>query len=107
MHEPFFPSPVFGWLTYAVLMVILIVAAWQDLRHMKIPKYLTLPCLGLGIVMNMTRCGWLAGNDLPGWKLGSNGIWLGLLDGFLFALAGFAVGFVVFFMMWLFNTCAA
>lgn len=93
MPRPFFPDPVFGWTFCLVLLALLVVAAYQDLRRMVVPKWITLPTLALGLLFNLVRGVWLTGD---GW---------GLLDGVLVSLGGFAAGFVLFLLMYVLGTC--
>jgi prepilin peptidase CpaA len=105
MPRPFFADPYFGWTFYAVLIALIAVAAYIDLRTATVPKWLTLGTLGLGFLFNITR-GVLLGNaGAPLWIFGGSGPWLGGLDGFLFALVGFLSGFALFFVMWVLGTC--
>jgi prepilin peptidase CpaA len=93
MTPPFFPSASFGWVFCGLLLTLLGLATYHDLKRLLIPKWLTLPLLATGLVANVLRKTCLAGDA-----------W-GLLDGFLFALAGFGTGFGLFFLMWLLGTC--
>jgi prepilin peptidase CpaA len=54
----------------------------------------------------VVRGAWLGGLDLEAWQLGKHGTWIGAADGLLFALAGFFVGFGIFFFMWIIGACA-
>src|SRR5262245_56621526 len=105
MQTPFFPELAFGWAYVIILLGILTVASVLDLRTMRVPKWLTLTALPLGIVVNIVRGAWLASDGQAAWALEPNGWMLGALDGLLFALAGFAVGFVLFFLMWILGAC--
>ena len=89
----FFPGPMFGWAFSAVLFGLLAVAAYQDLKRVIVPKWITLPTLALGILFNLVRGGWV--------EASGGGVW----SGFLFALAGFGTGFGLFLLMWLLGTC--
>ena len=101
----FFPEPVFGWAYLGALLAILAAASCLDLRFMAVPKWLTVPALGLGLLFNVVRGAWLGSAGHPVWVLGDGGPALGGLDGLLFALAGFALGFVLFFLMWIVGVC--
>jgi Flp pilus assembly protein protease CpaA len=101
MHAVFFPDPVFGWAFYVVLLALLAAAAYVDVRWLTIPKPITLTLLGLGLLFNIVRGAWLGGSGASVWVLGDSGSWLGALDGVLFALAGFALCFVLFFILWI------
>ncbi len=105
MHAAFFPDPVFGWAFYVVLMALLAIAAYTDLRALVIPKQLTLTLLGLGLAVNLIRGAWLGATGAPVWLLGEGGSGLGALDGVLFSLAGFALGFAIFFVLWVMGAC--
>ena len=105
MHVTFFPEPVFGWAYLAVLLAILVAASCLDLRFLAVPKWLTVPALGLGVLCNLARGAWLGAVDQPAWALGAGGPVVGALDGLLFALAGFLVGFGLFFLMWILGVC--
>src|SRR5205807_6900 len=101
----FFPDPVFGWLFCLTLFSLTCVAAWTDTRRAIIPNRLTLLILGLGLVANVARCGWLGAENRPLWLLESGSVWLGILDGLLFGLIGFAVAFAAMFVIWIFGAC--
>lgn len=69
-----------GWVLIVCASAFTLAAAVIDYRIHKIPNYLTLPAFALGWVYQLTFYG------LPG-----------LLDG----LAGFAIGFGMYFVLWL------
>ena len=100
MDFAFFPGVVFAWIFYLGLLTILAVASWHDLRRTLVPKWLTVPAVGLGVAANLLRGGLLGAEGRPAWVLATGGPMRGCLDGLLFALAGFGVAFVVFFLMW-------
>ena len=106
----FFPDPVFGWGFYGLLLGFLAVASYTDLRWVKIPKWLTVTMLGVGVVVSMARGGWL-GSVLAGtegarvWVLPASA-GLGVLDGFLFAGAGFLASFAFFLVLFIFGMAA-
>jgi prepilin peptidase CpaA len=104
MSTAFFPGPVFAWAFCLGLVGLITVAAYVDLRRLVIPKWLTLTMLGLGVLANLVRSTALAWMGLPGWAFAEPG-WLGPLDGLLFSLAGFAIGFGLFFLLWLLGVC--
>jgi prepilin peptidase CpaA len=100
MPQPFFPPcTFFTWLFCLVLTALTVAAACTDLRSMTIPKALTVPTLLLGVGFNVVRGAWL------GAVSESSGAGWGGLNGLLFALAGFAVGFGLFFVLWILGTC--
>jgi prepilin peptidase CpaA len=105
MHAPFFPAPVFGWMYLVVLLSFLAVASYTDLGRMVVPKTVSLSALAMGIAFNLVRGVWLGAEGLEVWKLGQHGPVVGALDGFLFTLAGFALGFALFFLMWIVGAC--
>ena len=105
MHITFFPEPAFGWAYLGALLAILVAASCLDLRWMVVPKWLTVPALGLGVLFNVVRGIWLGALDQPTWVLGDGGPIVGALDGLLFAAAGFVVGFGLFFLMWILGVC--
>lgn len=102
---PFFPDLIFGWVFYLVLVAITLVASYFDFQRMIIPKVLAVFTLITGILFNVVRGAWLGIEGWPGPYLGLSGAGWGAVDGVLFALAGFAVGFGMFFLMWLLGTC--
>src|SRR4051794_6047742 len=105
MTHPFFPSSEFGWCFLAVLIAVLGCAAYQDFRFAIIPKWLTLPLLALGVIANMIRGAWLAYDGGFIWLDTDGSVFLGVLDGLLFALVGFIVGFGLLLVMWILGTC--
>jgi prepilin peptidase CpaA len=103
--RPFFPDPAFAWTFYAVLVALLTVALYTDLRDALVPKALTVAMLALGVLFNVVRGAFQGAADKGLWTLASGNAWLGAADGLLFALAGFAVGFGLLFVMWALGTC--
>jgi Flp pilus assembly protein protease CpaA len=95
----FFPDLVFGWTFFCVLVLYLIVAAIVDFRSLRVPKVLTLSCLAVGLIFNLSRGMWLGTQDKVVWMLPVGPLW-GFLDGFLFSVAGFATAFAIFFLLW-------
>jgi Flp pilus assembly protein protease CpaA len=110
--KPFFPNLAYAWTFYAILIGLLVLAAFVDLRHRVVPKWLSLTTLALGVACNVARGAWMGGLDSADWGLGPqwswapHGAWLGAADGLLFTLAGFSTGFGIFFVMWLVGACA-
>ena len=105
MTLPFFPDLVFAWTFLATLFGLLVVASVIDYRYLVVPKGLTLTALPLGLLFNAVRGGWLGIQGSPVWVLEPGGAALGALDGLLFALAGFALGFALFFLLWVTGVC--
>jgi Flp pilus assembly protein protease CpaA len=105
MQTPFFPGPLFAWVFLGVLLSFLAAASYTDLGRMVVPKQVTLTALALGVILNVMRGALLGGQGIVTWKLADGSAWLGACDGALFALAGFALGFVLFFAMWVFGVC--
>jgi Flp pilus assembly protein protease CpaA len=102
---PFFPNQAFACTFCGMLLALLFVAAFIDLRRQIVPKWLSLTTLALGVTWNLVRGAWLGSQGLETWQLGSHGAWVGAADGFLFALAGFLTGFGAFFFMWIAGAC--
>jgi len=108
MEHPFFPDPVFGWTYFLVLAALMAIAAVVDLRKTRIPKGLTLSALALGVLFSVARGAWLGASGQVQrvlWLPVENNLWLGALDGLLFAFVGFLLGFALFFVMWILGTC--
>jgi prepilin peptidase CpaA len=103
--QTFFPDPLFGWLFYLSLLGLLAVASYNDQRFQIIPKKLTLALLVLGVVFNLVRGAWMSAAGLSVWWLPGGSVWLGLLDGLLFSLVGFALGFALFVVLWILGVC--
>lgn len=105
MAKTFFPDPAFAWVYCLGLCLLTGVAAWTDTRTAKIPNRLNLVILATGVLINVIRAAWLAGQDRPLWAFDTGAAWLGAIDGLLFALAGFLVAFAVMFACWIFGLC--
>ena len=105
MPAPFFPHLAFAWSYLAILLALLAAASYVDARTMTVPKRLTLTALALGVLFNVARGAWVGNQGQAVWLFGAAGPWAGLLDGVLFALAGAAAGFALFFVMWLLGAC--
>jgi prepilin peptidase CpaA len=101
----YFPDPLTGWLFVAALTVVLAIAGYTDERWTKVPKWLTVPALFVGLLASCLRGSLLAGHDMPVWLFTPSGIGLGILDGLLFGLAGAATGFALFFVLWVVRFC--
>src|SRR5262245_15375967 len=101
--EPFFPNLAFAIVFVAVLAVGLALAAWRDWTTMTVPKRLTVGLLGAGLLLNVVRGTWLAAEGVDGWLPSAGMPLLGTLDGLLFSLSGFGVGFGLFFLLWIFG----
>ena len=98
----FADSLVLAWTYYAVVLGITLIATYTDLRRLLIPKWLTLPALAGGVIfhaaLGAVRGPWFVFNPNWGWFLGA-------ADGLMFALAGFVVGFALFFVMFMAGAC--
>lgn len=105
MYQPFFPDPIFGWVFVVALAAPLAVAAWKDLRTIRVPKWLTVGCAAGGLLFNVVRCAWRGAAGLPGHIIEPPGLLAGVADGVAFSLAGLAVGFAVYFAMWVLGVC--
>ena len=102
--KPFFPDVITAITFFVLLLVGLSVAAYVDSRTFRIPKWITLSLLGLGLVVNTVRGLWLGSLGKPVWVLGGDTAAVGALDGFLFALAGAVFAFALYFFMYALNT---
>ncbi len=111
MPKDFFSHSVyFAWAFYLLVVGFTLIATYTDLRTVRIPKWLTLPGLALGVLLNVFLGAWVgpAGEARgPFWLGEHQGGWRGGLDGLLFSLAGFATGFGLFLVMWILKTCGA
>ncbi len=105
MRTIYFPDAITGWIFFTLIMSVLAVASYTDQRWRLVPKWLTLPALGLGLLVNILRGCWLAAHEIPVWSFGRQGIALGGLDGLLFAITGALVGFGLLLVLWLLGTC--
>lgn len=103
--DNFFPNTGFAWAFLAALALLLSVSAYVDWRETVIPKWLTIPMFGLGILVSLVRGGWLGYQEAPLFLLPTGNVLLGVLDGLLFAALGCLVGFGMLFVMWLLGTC--
>jgi prepilin peptidase CpaA len=105
MYKVFFPNPIFAWAFCALLLCMLAVAAVIDQRRMVIPKWLTLSMLAAGAALSIARGAWLGSQEAELWMIGASNVWLGALDGFLFALLGCLASFALQFVMWILGAC--
>jgi prepilin peptidase CpaA len=101
----YFPDPISGWTFLAAIVALLGIASYTDERYTKVPKWLTIPALVLGLIVSILRGTWLAANGHAVWILGDRGMALGGVDGLLFALSGTIIGFFLFFGLWLLGAC--
>lgn len=107
MIPPFFPNAEFGWLFYGLMLACCLALVATDLKSQRLPNRLTVTMLLLGITMNLVRTIWLGVNGEPGRYFGLTGGFGGLLEGVAFSLAGFAVAFMVFTVLWQLQKCGA
>ncbi len=98
MTHPFFPDAWFAWTFYAVLVGIMLIACYTDVRRMIVPKWLTIPALFLGLLFNVVRGAWLG-------AVSDQGVSSGALSGLWFSFAGFGISFGLFFLMWVCGVC--
>lgn len=105
MLAAFFPSVEFAWTFYLTLVAVTLVAAYVDWRKLIVPKPLVFVTLLAGVLANGLRGGWLGSQGLPVAYLSPGGAAWGAVDGLLFSLAGFALGFTLFFVLWMLGTC--
>lgn len=69
-----------------LLILLLITATYTDIRENKIPNYLTITAVGVGVLFFTIKNGW---------------------EGLLFSLSGMAVGFMVMLLLYLFGAISA
>lgn len=105
MPRAFFPDPAFGWVYCTALGLLTCVAAYADTRTAKIPNRLNLVILAVGFLANVIRSAWMGAEGKPLWVFETGSLWLGLLDGILFALLGFVVAFGAMLAVWIFGLC--
>jgi prepilin peptidase CpaA len=101
----FFPNAGFALVFAGVLLAGLAVAAWIDLKTLRVPKPVTLGLAAAGLLLNAARAAWLGADGCEGWMFSDPGVLGGLFEGALFSLGGLVVGFAVFFALWVFNVC--
>ncbi len=102
---PFFPNLAFAWSFFAIITLLLLVAAFVDFRSMRIPHWITVTLLILGVLLNVARGAWMGQQSLQVWLIEPNGLLLGALDGLLFSLVGCVCSFAFFFALWLLGAC--
>jgi prepilin peptidase CpaA len=101
----FYPDPVFAWIFYAVLLGFLAVATYTDIGSLRIPKWLTLSMLGVGLVFSVVRGVWMGslleqtGSPLVVWHFAQSPV-LGALDGLLCAVEGFLAALGLFVVLY-------
>lgn len=103
----FFPDSTFAWLAYALMLACLMALVVTDLRIQRLPNFLTMPMLLLGLVINLVRAAWLGQQGEAGRYFGMTGIGGGLVEGFCFSMAGVVAGFAVFTVLWQLQKCGA
>lgn len=104
-YKPFFPDIAFGWAFVGVLLAMLFVAAWIDYRTTRIPKLLSISMAATGLIANVIRGCWMGEIGLETWYLRSGSLWLGGLDGLMFAIVGLTFAFFLYFGMYVLGTC--
>lgn len=105
MARAFFPEPAFAWVFCLGICLLTSIAAWTDTRTAKIPNRLNVLIFALGLLMNLIRAAWLGSQDKPLWVFDTGSLWLGALDGLLFAVTGFLVAFAAMFVCWIMGLC--
>lgn len=103
--KPFFPDPAFGWAFVLTLIGLTAAAAAADARRSRVPRPLIRCILALGVLLNVARSAWLAGQNGGLWQLPTSSPLVGAADGLLFALAGAAAAFGLMAVLWLFGLC--
>jgi len=99
--KPFFPDPASAGVFFFVLVGFLGVAAYVDTKTFRIPKWLTLPLLGTGLLMNLGRGLWMGALGREVWVLETGSMWVGGADGLLFGLWGMTAAFGLYVALWL------
>jgi Flp pilus assembly protein protease CpaA len=89
-----FPNPAFGWVFLLAILSVLIAACYFDFRRRIIPNRLTIPALLAGFAINALRLG-MYRDHTPS----------GVMEGLLFSLLGFLLGFGLFLIFWLIGLC--
>jgi prepilin peptidase CpaA len=106
MPRPFFPhSLVLAWAFYVVLVSITLIATYTDLRYLRIPKWLTLPTVVSGVLVNVLLGALTTDEPRGSFLIGGEGGFLGALDGLLLSVCGFLTGLGLFLVMFVLNTC--
>ncbi len=86
-------------------MLVLSVASCLDYQLLRIPKWLTISLLLLGLVANVARGVLLSRIGQQVWLVNSTNGFVGALDGLAFSLFGATVGFLLFLMFWRIRIC--
>jgi len=106
MPQPFFPNAVvLAWAFYLALVSVTLVATYTDLRFLLIPKWLTLPSLAVGVLLNVVLGSLITDVPRGRFLFGGEGGFLGALDGLVLALSGCVTGFGLFLVMFVLGTC--
>src|SRR6266851_1556362 len=107
MPQPFFPdSVVLAWVFYLALVSVTVIASYTDLRYLQIPKWLTMPALALGVLLNIVLGAVTSGDYVRGsFLFGGEGGFTGALDGLVLAILGCLTGFGLFLVMFVLGTC--
>lgn len=113
MDKPlFFADTAFAWTFWLGIVLLTGFAAWYDTRKAIIPNRLCVLILVLGVAANVARGAWLAAEGKHGyvWPWGflqgdEPAVWVGAVQGFLFAAGGFLVAFTLMFLFWMFGLC--
>lgn len=105
MGDLVFPNSFAAWIFWLLLVGALIPASIIDWKTLLIPKYLSVPIMCAGPVVNVVRGVWLGAHDQQVFLFAPSGAVLGALDGVLFSVVGFVLGYGVFFLLWLLRTC--
>lgn len=96
-----FPNVGFGLVFAGLLLAFLARASVIDWRTLKIPKPLTVSLFFTGLGVSMLRGLWLGVQGQAPWVLHWTSPLGGAIEGLLFALSGAAVGFGLFFPLWM------
>jgi prepilin peptidase CpaA len=97
----FFPNPAFGWVFVAVLLGGLAVAAYTDLKTLKVPKFVTVGLLVAGFLFSLVRGGLNADAGRLTWLFPEADLATGVADGALFSVVGMLSAFAIYFSLWI------
>lgn len=89
--DGFFPHPIFEWAFGAVLLGLVAIAVYTDLRWILIPNKLVLTIAGAGLLANFVRGALLGSGGVSVWLLPA-GVVSGIVDGLAFSIVGLIVG---------------
>lgn len=107
MPPSFFPDPAFGAIFYGLLIACCLALVVSDLKTQRLPNYLTMLMLLLGVVMNLIRSIWLGVLGEPGRYFGGTGVFAGIMESCSFSFTGLALAVALFTVLWQLKKCGA